>query len=445
MENAKNIISLKDCSAEKCHLGGGKFLGLAQIYPLISEYQKKYGLDIEIPQTFAISTNVFQKNFSQKENIPAELLNQAMQCLVACGGNVAVRSSANIEDAFGKTHSGEFASALNVKNRHQMQEALAIVYASAQNIPQSKMGVVIQPMIEQPQVAGVIYSQDFNGDPLVTINWTQGKTADMLLVNKEKGNLTKIGKYLDNRKGRLSLLQFSDLDNRKNKRSVLHSVFGDKLMGSIYLNSFKKEFKYIPRLVALSNHLEKDLGYPVDLEFAISKNGKINILQQRPYIMDSNYIVKQYSNGDWVGYNKNHPVVSGEIAIVDYDSEEEFEKYKTDVKEGKFKDKILLSKYKNFHGFNILAYADEERNVLQSKLKIDASYNLHTELYGHYGNLFRERGTPFLSTQRSNEFKKLKNGDWIEIDLKTGNFTQQTHGKILNSEKMLKNFKPNER
>lgn len=42
MENAKNIISLKDCSAEKCHLGGGKFLGLAQIYPLISEYQKKY-------------------------------------------------------------------------------------------------------------------------------------------------------------------------------------------------------------------------------------------------------------------------------------------------------------------------------------------------------------------------------------------------------------------
>ena len=76
----------------------------------------------------------------------------------------------------------------------------------------------------------------------------------------------------------------------------------------------------------------------------------------------------------------------------------------------------------NYDGFAILAGANSNENVLQSKLKIDACYRIHSELYGHYGNQFRERGTPFFSTQRNAEFQNVKDGDWLKIDLRTGSF-----------------------
>ena len=419
MEEYKNIISLDNTTPDKAHIGGGKFVGLAQIKPLLAKYKEQYGVDFELPKTFAITTDAFKKYDIAHNGIPEDVINQAMQCMVACGGNVAVRSSADIEDLSGKTHSGEFESVLSIKNKQQMIAALQKVYQSAQNVNGAQMGVIIQPMIDTPTMAGVLYSQDFNGDPLVAINWTQGKPANFLLVNKEQGNLTKISKYVQTDYG-YKLFEFPDIKTRDN-RNLLHSSI-DNCMMKFYVSSLQYwNMQYITQLTALANHLEKDLGYPVDIEFAISKDGKISVLQQRPYIMNNNYVVKQLENGDLVGYNKNNPIVAGEVKIVDYFiSAEEYQK----AKENKdFANKILLSKSaQRNNSFMILAWADMDEDVLQSKLKIDACYRIHSELYGHYGNQFRERGTPFFSTQRNAEFQHVKDGDWLKIDLRTGTF-----------------------
>ncbi len=419
MEEYKNIISLDNTTPDKAHIGGGKFVGLAQIKPLLAKYKEQYGVDFDLPKTFAITTDAFKKYDIAHNGIPEDVINQAMQCMVACGGNVAVRSSADIEDLSGKTHSGEFESVLSVKNKQQIIAALQKVYQSAQNVNGAQMGVIIQPMIDTPTMAGVLYSQDFNGDPLVAINWTQGKPANFLLVNKEQGNLTKISKYVRTDDG-YKLFEFPDIKTR-NSHNILHSAF-DNCMGMVPVKCLQdRNMQYITQLTALANHLEKDLGYPVDVEFAISKNGKISVLQQRPYIMNNNYVVKQLENGDLVGYNKNNPIVAGEVKIVDYFiSTEEFKR----AKENKdFANKILLSKNaRRNDSFAILACVDSDENVLQSKLKIDACYRIHSELYGHYGNQFRERGTPFFSTQRNAEFQHVKDGDWLKIDLRTGTF-----------------------
>lgn len=442
MEECKNIISLDSTTPDKAHIGGGKFVGLAQIKPLLVKYKEQYGIDFELPKTFAITTDAFKKYDIANNGIPEEIINQAMQCMAACGGNVAVRSSADIEDLSGKTHSGEFESVLSIKNKQQMIAALETVYQSAQNVNGAQMGVIIQPMIDTPVMAGVLYSQDFNGDPLVAINWTQGKPANFLLVNKEQGNLTKISKYVRTDDG-YKLFEFPDI-KAKNDNDILHSVF-DNCMVNFYVGCFQDfNMQYITQLTALANHLEKDLGYPVDVEFAIAKDGKISVLQQRPYIMNNNYVVKQLENGDWVGYNKDNPIVAGEVKIVDhFISTEEYKR----AKENKdFANKILLSKSAyNYDGFAILAGADSDKNVLQSKLKIDAGYRIHSELYGHYGNQFRERGTPFFSTQRNNEFQHVKDGDWLKIDLRTGNFKtfpqKDKSFNIANVVQMLQNSK----
>lgn len=403
------------------HMGGGKFAGLAQIRPLLEKYKEQYGTEFDLPQTYAITTEAYDKYNIAQNGIPEELIHQAMHCLAACGGNVAVRSSADIEDKEGKTHSGEFESVLSVKNKRQMQKALQTVYASAQKVPNAKMGVVIQPMIEKPRMAGVLYSQDFNGDPLVVINWTQGKPANFLLVNKEQGNLTKISKYSKTEQN-LKLFEFCDIA-AKNEKALLHGVCCDNLMGIFNVCNLEYyNIQYIAQLTALANHLEKDLNYPVDLEFAIAENGKISILQQRPYVMNNQYVVKQFENGDWAGYLKDTPIIAGEIKLVDIKASEE-NKYQKAKENGEFSNKILLSKNPEKNcGFHILAWTDMHSNILRSKLKIDACYRIHAQLYGHYGNQFRERGTPFLSTTRNNEFQKLNDGDWLKIDLRTGEF-----------------------
>lgn len=412
------LISLdQNTTPELANSCGGKFSGLHKIADLIKKWQKEYDVDIQIPQTFAIPTDVYDKYDIKAKGVPEEIVNEAMQALVACGGCVAVRSSADIEDQEGKTNSGAFKSVLFVKNKTQMREALKKVYASAENVEDANMGIIIQPMIETPKMAGVAYSQDFNGDQMVVVNWTQGKPADYLLVNKEEGTVTKVAKYLNDKSSydvSLELFTFDKI-NSDNDKEILHTAINNMMgpMSTMMLNSFG--YKSLTSLVALCNHLEKELNYPVDLEFAIAENGKLNILQQRPYIMNPNYIVKNFDNGDWIGYNKKQPIVMGEVLVVDECSD----KIRERMRNQEYDNKILLSKNSHSNSYFVLAYAREGMN---SKLRIDAEYRIHNQVYGHYGNEFRENAQPFISTKRKEDFANVETGDYMKIDLRTGDF-----------------------
>lgn len=235
---------------------------MATIKPLIDKYVAEYHVPLAIPETYAILINTPQ----------SRAFDAAMRAMDACGGNVAVRSSADIEDVSGKTHSGAFESVLNVDNRDKMKDALDTVYGSASRVPNAKMGVIIQRMIANPDTAGVVYSQDFNGDPMIVINYTIGRPANMLLVNRDKGDLTKISKYVSNCENcDLRRFQFPDIHST-NEEETVHTMYKN-MCPPVALASIKQhwELEKIFNLAALANHMESDLGYPVDIEFAIDK------------------------------------------------------------------------------------------------------------------------------------------------------------------------------
>ncbi len=406
VKNRKFVLNLSNIDYNAALAGGGKFAGLAKIRPLIDGYVARYNVPLVIPETYAI-----------KIDAPRGVaLDAAMCAMDACGGNVAVRSSADVEDAGGKTYSGAFESVLNVQTRDNMKDALDVVYGSAANVPGAKMGVVIQRMIANPDMAGVLYSQDFNGDPYNVVHYTVGRPANFLVVNREKGNLSKISKYHFSSDEGFELFKFSDM-NRDYTERCIRSVVFDNMNGMLPLISIKDwGAEKICNLVALANHLECDLGYPVDVEFAIGKDGVINVLQQRPYIINADYIVRHMPNGDFVGYNKGNPIINGVVKIVDGIEDKS-------IFGADFKDKILLTKDGNSgNGVALLTMVDGKENVLNSKLKIDACYRIHDEMYGHYGNQFREHGTPFWSTQRTADFANVCDGDVMEIDMRSGHF-----------------------
>ncbi len=404
-----NLLNLHTATPQSAAAGGGKFAGLAAVKPLVDKYVAEYNVQLTIPETYAIKIGTPR----------AQALDAAMYAMDACGGTVAVRSSADVEDASGKTYSGAFESVLNVSGRDKMQDALAQVYDSANCVPGAKMGVVIQRMISAPDMAGVLYSMDFNGDPYNVINYTIGRPSDLLLTNRERGNISKMGKYFRDTNGKLKAFCFSDI-TPTDADSLEYQVSFDKMLQMLPLARYK-EYCTAYSLMALANHLEYDLGYPVDVEFAIDCGGTINVLQQRPYIMNCNYVVRRLRNGDFVGYNRHNPVIRGTVKVVDVITQTpaQYEQFINDAR-----GKILLSKdhTNNNDGYQLLLVPDLFQNQTQALLKIDAQYALHYELYSHRGNYFRERGTPFLSTMRTPEFADVADGDIMEIDMRTAQF-----------------------
>lgn len=76
-------------------------MGFLPLENFIAEVNKKADIEISIPKTFVISNKAF-------EELSFSAVDWAMKLLVSCGGNVAVRSSADVEDGQDKSYSGEF-------------------------------------------------------------------------------------------------------------------------------------------------------------------------------------------------------------------------------------------------------------------------------------------------------------------------------------------------
>ncbi len=270
-------------------------------------------------------------------------------------------------------------------------------------------------------MAGVLYSVDFNGDPYNVINYTIGHPSNYLLVNQEQGNISKIGKYHDDPYGYFERLKFSDI--RPDNPNRVHMSDGKGSYKLLIKTIFQHKWENIFRLAALANHMESDLGHPVDVEFALEPNGVINILQQRPYIINPDYIVQHTKNDDWIGYNRHSPIIRGEVKIVD--NVKTFAELDRATKHSTWAGKILLSKEpEHNNSFQILTMYDyaTKSNTFRTVLHIDAGHRIHHELYGHFGNEWRERGTPFLSTKRASDFANVHDGDIMEMDMRTTQF-----------------------
>lgn len=450
----KYIKSMKDIDKNPELLGrtGGKFYGLYKIRELIAEIRQESGLDISIPQTYVMGTEAFEAGTAK---VSEKMLDEAMGVLEACGGCVAVRSSADAEDKGGSTNSGMFESVLNVRNREEMKQALETVYRSAERVPEAKMAIVFQPMIETPVLAGVAYSEDFNGDPFVAINCVENKIADKLLLGEEGGTIIKCSKDVrDSNKDSGVPLEPFMLTEKSKRFAPYYKVynFGCEFCAYMSFSCMEKMplFKESAKIAAVCAKLERELGYPVDMEFALDRNGTLNILQQRPYLAKGTYKVMKNSYGDYAGYVREEGnLVFGEVLTSDaIDIFEKGEKVR-----GKnlpdFDGRIFVArKAKPREGMSEQDFCAYERmsnevalfnltsrgsynEKRRAKLKIDTLGYLYSCLYGHQGNELRERGEAFLIAGEGRKFEEVQNGDYMQINLETGEYKIWQRSRLL--------------
>lgn len=165
--------------------------------------------------------------------------------------DLAIRSSCTLEDAFGDSMAGRFESFLGTMNFAEVLENIEkiIVGFQMQNNQDGKMGIVIQNRIHS-EYSGIIFSSN----PI-----TYSKKQMMISYTKGMGDKLVSGKT--------------------SGKDVIVEV--DKASFKIKddMNVVLKE-----RLLLLSENsksLEKKVGYPVDIEWAIAEN-EIYYIQCRP-------------------------------------------------------------------------------------------------------------------------------------------------------------------
>lgn len=434
------LISLDNVAdLEAAKKGGGKFLGLYKAQKLLKECINSE-IDVAIPKTFVLTTDAFKKvdMDGAKADVPEDLVHLAMQALVKSGGKVAVRSSADIEDEGGKTHSGEFKSFLNIKNQSQMREALQKIYTSANNVDNAQMAVMIQEMVEKPLLAGVAYSRDLNGDDKVVINYVENKTAERMIIGREEGQILKLDKNIYTDKGLEVLVPENFSKSNEADAFKILKENGDSNDFEAYFPTYA-----LMQVAALNNKLVKEFGYSIDMEFAVGKNAKnepkLYLLQQRPYIAADNFKIKFLPNGDKYGYNQDDgKVIEGEALLWD----ELFVDKKQDpryIADEVMKDKIVIMNYRKsredfetdweFVLYRRNSYSGALRAMwnekhIKAKALIDRFGMTRQLMHGHWGNQLQEKGMPFYMRNSESAdyvegqgFEDLKSGDRIRVNL----------------------------
>ncbi|HLW31655.1 MAG TPA: PEP/pyruvate-binding domain-containing protein [Aequorivita sp.] len=173
------------------------------------------------------------------------------------GALFAVRSSSLNEDSAQASFAGEFETVLNVETDEEIQEAIYTVfksrqservkvYSSVQGIDQSQQIAVVVQLMVPSEISGVL----FTADPIT------GSFTNML------GNYVYgLGEQLVSGESNAQIFKLS----RPNGKYEGH----------------KELKKYVNKLYKFAVRLEKELGRPQDIEWAVAKK-KLYILQARP-------------------------------------------------------------------------------------------------------------------------------------------------------------------
>ena len=167
---------------------------------------------------------------------------------------IAIRSSNKFEDSKRSSNAGKFKSYLNVnpQNLPSVKNSINNVIKSYKKFQSKENQVLIQEMVKNVKFSGVCTSCDLETYfPAYQINYFKGN--DTQAVTSGKANTKKII-FVDNNKYKL-----------KNK-------------------SFNSLIKIIKKIKQFYNS-------HIDVEFAISKNGKIFILQSRSIVIKSKNIL----------------------------------------------------------------------------------------------------------------------------------------------------------
>lgn len=241
------IRSFEELTAEEQLAAGGKGGTLSRLY------QAGY----PVPDGFVILPTGFDQ-----DQLRPEAWAQVQACLHRMRGNgpsraFAVRSSAIAEDSAQASFAGEFETVLSVRNDQDIRDAIHTVrrsrhsarvqaYSQAHGMHAAHdMAVVIQRLVSA-DISGVLFTADpiTGSQATMTGNFVLG-SGDKLVSGEASGQTFIMRRPQSQYEGPPELRRFAR------------------------------------RLYKLARRLEKDLGGPLDIEWAIAK-GKLYLLQSRP-------------------------------------------------------------------------------------------------------------------------------------------------------------------
>lgn len=248
-KNAKGEVNTRDVD--------GKALGLYKL----SRVSGKYGY--EVPDFFVVPADYTihrDKIFRRTESLEGE-------------GNFAVRSSYSQEDSAMNSFAGKFETLLDVsewnltdairKVRASLKSERAQKYAKERGIAlDGRMAVIVQRMVN-PEIGGVIYSTLPNYPVAASIEYCPGSGRGVV------DGTAKI-KIEDYDKQTLDLIFENENDIRSDE------------VKNIFKFGFPGDSK---TAIRISQELEREFGYPLDMEFAWNCDGnrsKLYLLQARP-------------------------------------------------------------------------------------------------------------------------------------------------------------------
>ncbi|MFA7074417.1 MAG: PEP/pyruvate-binding domain-containing protein, partial [Endomicrobiaceae bacterium] len=209
-------------------------------------------------------------------------LEKYVKSLTVQGKMYAVRSSGVGEDGTSYAFAGMGETSLNVSfediygNIKKSWKSF-YSYRSIDYMTDSRHivmpAVLVQEMVTDVSKAGVIFTRDENGNLTEEVVWGLGEglvsgriNPDHIILNLKDNKITYL-RALDNMKKIAGIDGGGTVQIRLSRDEQIERVIDESI---------------IRKLSSAAFELEKNAGYPVDIEFAIDGNNQVYILQRRP-------------------------------------------------------------------------------------------------------------------------------------------------------------------
>jgi phosphoenolpyruvate synthase/pyruvate phosphate dikinase len=281
VKSASNILWLGESAARDLSLVGGKTANLSL---LTAKYP--------VPPGFCLTTDAFDK-WTGGDLPPAlygELVAAYRKLADLCGVaelGVAVRSSAVDEDGAAASFAGQHESYLNVAGAEAVAGAVVRCWASARTeraveyrrqkglgLDSVRLAVLVQRLVPA-DVSAVVFSMNpvtgSQNEILINANWGLGEslvggtvTPDAYVVNREE----------------LALSECRISEKRRMTVAVSGGTREVEVPGFLRDQASLSEEQAV-EIARLALALEKEMGWPVDLECAYA-GGRLFLLQCRP-------------------------------------------------------------------------------------------------------------------------------------------------------------------
>jgi rifampicin phosphotransferase len=264
------VLWLDDPRCQQPNLAGNKGATLARLR----------SLGYEVPNGFCLTTAALSAGAGRFRGEVPEALRRL-------GPPWAVRSSANVEDSAGHAFPGLFATLLGLADETSLLAAIEAVDASAHadsvrsyaarfgiDPGAVRMAVLVQALVPA-EAAGVAFSRDPIGDEdrvVVEANYGLAETVVDGSVTPDRYAVSPAGEVLAR-----------SLGCKREKAIVVASGDGVRRLGTSDAERSRLvlDDEEVAAIGALARRLERDLGSPVDVEWAFA-GGLLHVLQARP-------------------------------------------------------------------------------------------------------------------------------------------------------------------